>query len=192
MLSKDYFLEIYDFDKNLFVVKKLNDSEHYTFIKKNNGECLKENLFFHNWQNLNDKFCLIRINLHYVFMKKSDGTIADEFPTLKNFNYFNFVDESNEETVEFFVVSFDNMSDLNRAILRKSNCEISPLFFNIKPFNDKYFEAYLDEDHLTLLKKSDFSLLCNYLCIHKNDIKVYANSEYFSIKNEDDSISIYK
>lgn len=192
LLSKDYFLEIYNFDQNLFVVKKLNDSEHYTFVKKKNGECLKENLFFHHWLNLNDNFCLIRIDRHYVFIKKSDGTIADDFPIIKDFYYFDFVDEKNEEASEFFMIAFENESELNRAILRKADCSISPLYFNIRPFNDKYFEAYLDEEHLTLVKKSDFSLVCNYLCVHKNDIKAYTDSEYFSIKKDDGTISLYK
>lgn len=179
LLSSDTFIVLDNFDDNLLVVKKTTSyTNEYTFIKKENGEHLNEELSFNDYFDLNNDMCLVRINDHFHFILKANGHIADNFPTLTNF--FSFYN-----TDEFIKIEFMHSGDFKFALLRKSDCAISPLYYNIENFNKTYFSAYFDDYHFTLIKKSDLSLLCNYLCLNEDDTITYRNSEYFIIKKDD-------
>lgn len=170
----------------MFVVTPSNNSD-YTFIQKENGEYLNENLYFTGYNNINDNICVVQfISEDYHFIKKSDGTIVDDLPIFTNIISFNTSAKN-----EFAILEFFNNSDINRAVLRKSDCTISPLYYDIKDFNSTYFAAYFDRNTLTLMKKSDYSLLCNYFSVHKGNITAYPESDYFSIK-KDGKLYLYK
>ena len=190
ILCDEVFADALDFDKNLFAVGVLGNIPYYTFIKKNNGEYLNKDLCFDNMININDQICLIEIDDKYYFVTKTNGVITRDFPVLNS--TFDINREEYYENQEFLGIEFDNDSIINRAILKTSDCTISPLYYDIHLFNKLYFAAYLDEYHITLMKKSDFSLLCNHMCVHENNITAYDNSDYFSIKDDNGTISIYQ
>lgn len=184
LICENQFSEIFDFDENLFVVKT-NDSLSYTFIRKENGEFLNENLHFEKWYDLNDEMCLVYFSSKYHFINKTYGTINYDLPSILEINPIA------ENDKDYCKVMFNTISKINVAILRTSDCTISPIYYNIKSFNNLYFAAYLDNNYITLMRRSDFSLLCNHLCVHKNDITAYPESDYFSIK-KDCKVYLYK
>lgn len=191
LISEETFSEVFDFDENLFIVKAMKKDPKYTFIKKDTGEYLNKDLYFSKWLNINDNICLLEVVAdQFNFVTKSDGTIISDYPVLSSYDLGSV--PKTDKPNEFIKVRFDNGSHIHTAMLRTSDCFISQLYYDIKPFNRLYFAAYLDDcKHFTLIRTSDFSLLCNHLCVSEKNITAYNNSDYFSIKNPDGTISIY-